>query len=146
MRIVDYATRHFEDVDRLWLACFPTDAARNRAASAIPAKLAMEDGLFFIAEDDQGQAVGSVMAGYDGHRGWLYAVAVAPDTREQGIGAALVEHACEALALLGCAKVNLQVRAGNEPAAQFYERLGFVREPRISMGRELPTAERPTPQ
>ena len=146
MRIVDYATRHFQGVDWLWLACLPTDAARTRAASAIPAKMAMEDGLFFIAEDDKGQVVGSVMASYDGHRGWLYAQAVGPRSHEQGVGTALVEHACEALALRGCTKVNLQVRADNEPAAQPDERLGFVREPRVSIGRELRTAERPKSQ
>jgi len=136
-RIVGYEAHHFEGVDRLWLACFPEDPARNRAANAIPAKLAIGDGLLFVAEDEAGQVLGSVMAGYDGHRGWLYSVAVLPAARRQGLGAALIEHACTALAARGCLKVNLQVHAGNEPAAFFYEKLGFAREPRISMGREL---------
>ena len=141
MKICTYGARHFAGVERLWRICFPQDAPRNRAASAIPAKLAMEDGLFFVAEDEGGRVIGTVMAGYDGHRGWLYAVAVHPDSRLAGIGAALVSHACEALRERGCAKVNLQVREGNEPAARFYERLGFFREPRISMGRDLAPAE-----
>ena len=75
------------------------------------------------------------MGGYDGHRGWLYAVAVDPRMRQRGIGRALVEHACAELAARGCCKVNLQVRNGNEAAARFYESLGFDRELRISFGR-----------
>jgi ribosomal protein S18 acetylase RimI-like enzyme len=139
---VGYEARHFEGVDRLWLACFPDDPPCNGAANAIPAKLALADGLLFVAEDDAGeddagQVIGSVMAGYDGHRGWLYSVAVTPERRSEGLGTALVEHACAALAARGCVKLNLQVRAGNEAVARFYEKLGFAREPRISMGREL---------
>ena len=137
MRIASYEARHFAGVDRLWRACFPEDPPRNRAEAAIPAKLALGDGLMFVAEDATGEVVGSTMAGYDGHRGWLYSVAVAPDHRRRGIATALVEHACRRLAELGCLKVNLQVREGKEEAARFYERLGFVAEPRISMGRAL---------
>jgi ribosomal protein S18 acetylase RimI-like enzyme len=137
MKIVPYSAAHFADVDTLWRICFPNDPRRNRAASAIPAKLALADGLFFVAEDADGRAIGTVMAGYDGHRGWLYAVAVHPDSRLAGIGTALVSHACDVLRERGCVKVNLQVREGNEPVARFYERLGFDREPRISMGRDL---------
>ena len=137
VKVVPYRSEHFVGVAALWEACFPDDRSRNRAAAAVPAKLAMDDGLLFVAEGPAGEVQGTVMAGYDGHRGWLYAVAVDPRLRQQGIGCALVEHACAELAVRGCGKVNLQVRDGNEAAAEFYERLGFVREPRISFGREL---------
>jgi ribosomal protein S18 acetylase RimI-like enzyme len=144
LRVVTYQSEHFASVERLWEACFPDDPPRNCAKSAIPAKLAQDDGLFFIAEGPAGEVQGTIMAGHDGHRGWLYAVAVDPDVRERGIGRALVEHACAELAARGCGKVNLQVRDGNETAAAFYEQLGFAREPRISFGRV--SSDRRTPQ
>ncbi|WP_159869177.1 GNAT family acetyltransferase [Novosphingobium sp. 9U] len=137
MRVVSYEDRHFAGVDALWRACFPGDPPRNRAAAAIPAKLALGDGLLLVAEDASGAVIGTVMAGYDGHRGWLYAVASDPLLRRSGIGHALVEEACRRLADLGCVKVNLQVRAGNATVAAFYRKLGFDEEPRISMGRTL---------
>lgn len=137
MNIVAYREDHFDGVNALWEACFPEDPPRNRAKSAIPAKVARADGLFFVAEGPAGEVQGTIMAGYDGHRGWLYAVATDARLRRRGIGRALVEHACAGLASLGCLKVNLQVRPGNEAAVGFYESLGFVREPRVSFGRVL---------
>jgi ribosomal protein S18 acetylase RimI-like enzyme len=137
MKIVSYTDRHFGGIDALWQTCFPHDPPRNRAEVAIPAKLALADDLLLVAENEHGAVIGTVMAGYDGHRGWLYAVACAPDLRGRGVGSALVEEACARLAARGCQKVNLQVRAGNEAVAQFYRKLGFVIEPRVSMGRNL---------
>jgi ribosomal protein S18 acetylase RimI-like enzyme len=137
MKIVAYQAHHFAGVDALWRACFPADPPRNRAGLAIPAKLAMGDDLLLVGEDSSGAVIGTVMAGYDGHRGWLYAVASDPAQRRRGIGTALVEEACRRLAALGCVKVNLQVRTGNETVAAFYEGLGFEVEPRVSMGRVL---------
>ena len=137
MTVVVYRPEHFAGVDAVWNACFPDDPPRNRADLAIPAKLALHDDLLFVAEGPAGEVQGTVMAGYDGHRGWLYAVAVDPGLQGRGIGRALVEHACAELSARGCGKVNLQVRDGNERAAAFYEALGFGREPRISFGRTL---------
>ena len=137
MRIVPYSPEHFAGVDALWRACFPDDPPRNRADMAIPAKLALGDDLLFVALGSCDEVLGTVMAGYDGHRGWLYAVAVEPQARRGGTGSALVEHACAELAARGCGKVNLQVRENNEGALAFYERLGFAREPRLSLGRLL---------
>lgn len=75
------------------------------------------------------------MAGYDGHRGWLYAVAVSQQSRRSGVGTALVRTAEAALQDLGCSKINLQVRVGNEEVTSFYRGLGYAIEERISMGR-----------
>lgn len=75
--------------------------------------------------------------GYDGHRGWLYTVAVRPDVQRRGIGRALVQRAEESLAALGCPKVNLQVMTSNAAVVGFYERLGYGVEERISMGKSL---------
>lgn len=82
--------------------------------------------------------LGTILAGYDGHRGWLYKLAVHPQARRCGIGEKLVHKAEQALAARGCSKVNLQVRASNEDAARFWARMGYAQERRISMGRHLP--------
>jgi len=126
----------FAGVDALWTACFPDDPPHNRAAVAIPQKLAFQPELFWVAETD-GRIVGSILAGYDGHRGWLYSVAVLPGEQRHGLGTRLVRAAEAALQALGCSKVNLQVRDTNQAVARFYARLGYAEEPRISMGRRL---------
>ena len=98
----------------------------------IEAKLEVDDQIF-VAEDG-GRIVGACMAGYDGHRGWLYSVAVMPEQRRQGIGQGLIEKAMNALKEIGCIKVNLQIRASNQGVRAFYKSLGFDVEERISMG------------
>jgi ribosomal protein S18 acetylase RimI-like enzyme len=135
MRIVTYRDEHFAGLDGLWREVFPDDPPRNRAAQSVPAKVAEQPDLLFVAVDDDA-VIGSIMAGYDGHRGWLYSVAVSKDRRGEGIGRALVAHAEQALRDKGCIKVNLQVREGN-PVAGFYEKLGYDIEPRTSMGKSI---------
>ena len=81
--------------------------------------------------------VGTVMAGYDGHRGWLNLLAVAPGWRRRGVGAALVAAAEERLRAWGCPKVNLQIRAGNRAVVDFYRRLGYGVDDVVDMGRRL---------
>ena len=135
--IVAYRPDHFDGIDRLWSRVFPDDPPRNRAAVAIPAKLALDDGLLWVAENLNGAVIGTIMAGWDGHRGWLYAVAVDPAARHGGIGRALVDTALARLAALGCNKVNLQVREDNTAVVDFYRKLGFAVEPRVGMGRAL---------
>jgi ribosomal protein S18 acetylase RimI-like enzyme len=123
-------------VAALWATVFPDDPPHNAPAIVIPKKLAVQPELFFVAEDE-GWIAGTVMAGYDGHRGWLYTVAVDPALRRRGVGTALVRHAEAALQALGCPKVNLQVRASNAEVVAFYRTLGYDVEERISMGKRL---------
>ena len=85
--------------------------------------------------EDSGEVVGTAIAGYDGHRGWLYSVAVKASRQRTGIGAMLVEEAEQRLKRLGCGKINLQVRSRNEPVIGFYRRLGYEVEDRVSMGK-----------
>ena len=131
-----YRTDHFADVRGLWREAFPDDPPWNAAEVAIPAKLAVQPERFLVALDG-GRAVGSIMAGYDGHRGWLYAVAVCVSHRRRGIGAALVRAAEERLRACGCRKINLQVRATNRAVVEFYEGLGYAVEERVSLGKRL---------
>lgn len=134
--IETYADAHYAGVDRLWRDAFPDDAPRNTAAVAIPQKLDYQPELFLVATDE-GEVVGSVMAGYDGHRGWISRVAVHSSRRGQGVARALMTEVERRLAALGCPKVNLQVVTSNAAVVPFYERLGYVTEPRISMGKLL---------
>jgi ribosomal protein S18 acetylase RimI-like enzyme len=142
--MIPYAdAAHRSQVMALWLTVFGYESAHNRPALAIDKKLAMDDQLFFVAVADDA-VIGTVMAGYDGHRGWIYSVAVAPSHRRQGIGASLVTHAERALAAKGCMKINLQIMPENERVIAFYAALGYAVEPRISMGKKvvenIPTA------
>ena len=77
------------------------------------------------------------MAGFDGPRGWVYYVAVNPEYRNQGIGRALMHYVEESLARIGCTKLNLQVRTPNNEVIEFYKRLGYTVENRVSMGKLL---------
>ena len=132
--------RRYQDGDRdsliaLWTRVFPDDPPHNEPAMMLATKLAVDD-LVIVVESD-GDLAGACMAGYDGHRGWLYAVAVDSRHRRGGLGTALVEFAVAELVKLGCPKVNLQIRAGNTAVAEFYESLGFTVEERLSMGKLL---------
>lgn len=125
-----------QGVDALWREVFPDDPPWNRAEVAIPAKLAVQPELFLVALDGD-TVVGSVMGGYDGHRGWIYALAVRPSHRRRGIATALMAAMEGRLTAAGCGKINLQVRAGNDSAVGFYRTLGFESEPRVSMGKRV---------
>ena len=125
-----------EHVISLWRAVFGYETAHNEPSLTIAKKLQANDRLFFVAEQS-GSVVATAMAGYDGHRGWLYAIAVHPNFRRVGLGSRLVQHAEQALAAIGCMKVNLQLLATNEATAAFYRSLGYAVEPRISMGKVL---------
>lgn len=127
---------HRQQVIALWREVFGYETAHNAPALAIDKKLAVADGLFFVALR-AGSVIGTTLAGYDGHRGWLYSVAVHPSQRQLGVGSALIAHAERALAARGCLKINLQLVATNESVARFYQSLGYAVEPRISMGKVL---------
>ena len=85
IEIVAYADEHFDGVSALWEESFPNDQPWNSAACAIPAKLSFQPGLFFVAMDGN-RVIGSVMAGYDGHRGWVNRIAVLQSHRGRGVG------------------------------------------------------------
>ena len=136
--------RPFEDADEdavaaLWREVFPDDPPWNEPSRMIAGKRAVQRELFFVATES-GRLAGTAMGGYDGHRGWVYAVAVKPDLRRRGIGAMLMRRLESALNEIGCPKINLQVRAGNQAVVAFYQRLGYKIEERVSMGKLLANA------
>jgi ribosomal protein S18 acetylase RimI-like enzyme len=103
------------------------------------ARLAIEGATSTILGLRDGDAlIGSVMAGFDGHRGWVYYLAVAPDRRRAGLGRALMEAAEAWLRERSAPKLQLMVRSGNAEALGFYEALGLERQDVVTLGRFLP--------
>lgn len=133
-----------EDVVALWEEAGLT-RPWNDPRLDIERKLTVQPELFLVAVDDTdaeaGEArraiVGTVMAGYDGHRGWLYYLAAAMSHRRRGVGRALVAEAERLLIERGCPKVQLMVREGNEQALEFYDELGYERFSVSNTGKRL---------
>ncbi|MGN8026120.1 GNAT family acetyltransferase [Microbacterium sp. 22242] len=114
----------------------------NDPRADIERKLAVRPELFLVAEepapaDGTARIVGSVMAGYDGHRGWLYYLASTSERRGAGIGRALVAESERLLRAMGCPKVQLMVREGNEQVLGFYDALGYERFTVSNTGKRL---------
>ena len=90
-----------------------------------------------IAARAQARLAATVMVGWDGHRGWIYYLAVARDLQRRGIGARMVKAAEDWLAERGAPKLNLLVRAENEAVLGFYELLGYRRSDTVLLQRVL---------
>ena len=132
--------RPFQPLDEaavidLWHQC---DLVRpqNDPRKDIRRKLAVRPEMFLVAVEG-GEVVGTAMAGYEGHRGWINYLAVRPDRQRRGIARALLAEAERLLRAAGCPKINLQVRAGNAGVIAFYEAVGFVRDDVVSLGKRL---------
>ena len=134
--IREYHSADEAAVIALWSAC---DLIRpqNDPCKDIARKLRVNPEWFLVAESTDSEIVGSVMAGYEGHRGWINYLAVAPAHRRGGYGRALMAAAEQRLRAAGCPKINLQVRPENPGVIAFYERLGFRVEGAVSLGRRL---------
>ena len=124
-----------EAVVGLWEAC---DLIRpwNDPRKDIERKLRVDPELFLVAVDDE-LVVGSVMAGYEGHRGWINYLAVDPGRRRHGLGRDLMAAAERLLTERGCPKINLQIRSENADVIAFYEALGYRRDDVVSLGKRL---------
>ncbi|MBT8202283.1 MAG: GNAT family acetyltransferase [Acidimicrobiia bacterium] len=122
-------------VIELWEACGLV-RPWNDPVRDIARKQAVQAELFLVAEIE-GEIVGSAMAGYDGHRGWVNYLATAPEHQHRGIATALMASVEDGLRELGCPKINIQIRADNAAAAAFYERIGFSPDAVISLGKRL---------
>ncbi len=130
-----YEGRDFNAVETLWNTCGLL-MPHNDPARDIAFCRAAVDADLFVGEV-KGQVVATVMTGHDGHRGWLYYVAVDPEFDRRGLGRAMVGHAEAWLRERGVAKVNLMIRDTNEAARGFYQAIGYDSEPRIVMARIL---------
>ena len=134
--ILTYSDNHFDGIDALWREAFPQDNSWNAASISIPEKLKAQPDLLLVAVEAD-RVVGSIMVGYDGHRGWISRIAVLRSNRFKGIGRALVHEAEKRLSDLGCSKINLQVVASNTSVLGFYRRLGYEVEERVSMSKRI---------
>jgi ribosomal protein S18 acetylase RimI-like enzyme len=132
--------RPFDDADEvavigLWEKCGML-RAWNDPHKDIARKRKLQRELFLVGIEG-GAVVATIMAGYDGHRGWINYLAVDPAWRRKGFGRALVDQAEHRLRALGCPKINLQVRRENVEAMAFYERIGFREDAVASFGKRL---------
>jgi len=122
-----------DQVVDLWRRCGLTRPWNDPHAD-IARKRTTQPELFLVLELD---GVVAAMGGYDGHRGWVNYLAVAPDRRHQGLGRVLMTELEQLLAARGCPKLNLQVRADNAAAIAFYTGLGYGRDDVVSLGKRL---------
>ncbi len=122
-------------VVELWHLCGLARRS-NDPIKDIARKLKVDDEMFLVGLAD-GQIVGSIMAGYDGHRGWINYLAVHPDHRRGGFAARLMNEAERLLRAVGCPKINLQVRSTNTEALGFYHRIGYEADEVLSFGKRL---------
>jgi ribosomal protein S18 acetylase RimI-like enzyme len=122
-------------VIELWRRC---DLLRpwNDPKLDVEHKVKQNDGLFLVGLID-GQIIASIMAGYDGHRGWLYLVGVDPAHQRRGLARQMVSEAERLLRERGCRKINLQVRDTNQRVIEFYRRVGYSVDPVLSMGKRF---------
>ncbi|HUF98799.1 MAG TPA: GNAT family acetyltransferase [Ilumatobacter sp.] len=136
----EFAIRSFEEGDRaavitLWEIC---DLVRplNNPDHDIDRKVSHSVDLLFVGCRGE-SIVATVMAGYDGHRGWINYLGVSPSERGTGVGAAMMLHAQSALRAVGCPKINLQVPSSNPDAIEFYRTMGYAVDDVILMSVRL---------
>jgi ribosomal protein S18 acetylase RimI-like enzyme len=142
MRIRPFRPEDEHHVVELWRQCGllrPWNDPRKDIAT----KLRYQPDLFLVGVVGS-EVVAAAMAGYEGHRGWINYLAVAPERQGAGYGQAIMEHAEQLLRGLGCPKVSLLIRRENAGVTAFYSRLGYVQDDVICMGKRLdqPSAAR----
>jgi ribosomal protein S18 acetylase RimI-like enzyme len=135
MLIRAFAPADTEAVVQLWTDCGLV-RPWNDPHRDIERKLTEQPELFLVGDVD-GVVVATAMVGFDGHRGWVYYLAVTPASQGTGYGKTLMAHAENLLFERGCPKINLQVRAGNERVIEFYRSLGYDLDGAVGMGKRL---------
>jgi len=127
-----------EDEDALvalWKMCELT-VSWNNPHKDIARKLQVQPELFLVGILDS-SLIATVMGGYEGHRGWTNYLAVHPDFQGKGYGQEIMNSVETGLREMGCPKINLQIRTGNNKIASFYQKLGFTNDHVVSMGKRL---------
>ncbi len=119
----------------LWQACGLT-RAWNDPAQDIARKLTVQPELFLVGASNE-EVIASVMAGYEGHRGWVNYLAVSPTYQRQSYARQLMREVERLLRERGCPKINLQIRSSNAAVIAFYRHIGYAQDDVVSMGRRL---------
>ena len=135
MKIRAYEARDEAAVIALWQECGLT-RPWNDPRRDIARKLTEQPELFLVGIDEQ-TVLATAMVGFDGHRGWVYYLAVAPEMRRKSFGRMLMREAERLLIERGCPKLNLQIRTSNMEAIAFYRKLGYEQDAVVSFGRRL---------
>ena len=135
LKIRSFLTSDESIVIDLWHRCNLV-VPQNDPKKDMAMKLKVQPELFLVGIISE-RIVSTAMAGYDGHRGWVYYLAVDPDYQRKGIGRQMMEKVEKSLRELGCQKINVQVRSSNESVVSFYENLGFSNDDVIGLGKRL---------
>ncbi|MGI5189565.1 GNAT family acetyltransferase [Promicromonospora sp. CA-289599] len=130
---VDITDADVEQVVELWKACGLTRPWNDPYVDIADAR-ASGGSTVLVARAD-GRVAATAMAGHDGHRGWLYYVAVAPELRSTGLGRAAVVAAEAWLVARGARKIQLMVRTTNTDVLDFYARMGYTDQECTVLGR-----------
>ena len=135
MQIREYQDGDEEAVISLWTDCALV-VPWNDPVKDLARKLKVQRELFLVGLDEHG-IVATAMGGYDGHRGWINYLAVKPKARRRGYGREIMKAVESRIRIMGCPKINLQIRAGNKAVLAFYEALGYANDNVIGMGKRL---------
>ena len=135
IEIKPYKPSDEESVVQLWTDCGLV-VPWNNPQRDIRRKLEVQPELFLVGFS-AGHIIATVMAGYDGHRGWINYLAVHPDHQQTGIGRRMIEEVEIRLLAIGCPKINLQVRSTNTGVIEFYTRIGYITDDVVSLGKRL---------
>jgi ribosomal protein S18 acetylase RimI-like enzyme len=135
MIIRPYADADQAQVVALWQICELT-RPWNDPVKDIARKQQVRPEWFLVGELD-GRVIASVMFGYEGHRGWMNYLAVAPQYQSKGYAHTLIETGEALLLAAGCPKISLQVRSSNARVIAFYQSLGYAQDDAISLGKRL---------
>ena len=135
MKIRPFKKSDTDAIIRLWHDC-KLVVPWNSPAKDIQRKLETDADLFLVGEFDD-KLIASVMGGYDGHRGWIYYLAVAPMYRNRGFAQNMMAEMESRLTELGCPKINLLVRNTNIEVIEFYQSLGYITDQSVSLGKRL---------
>ena len=135
MKIRPYQDSDEQTIIQLWLDCGLV-APQNNPVRDIQRKLKVNPEWFIVGLKDE-EIIASCMVGYEGHRGWINYLAIAPSEQRRGYAKKMMEEAERILRSVNCPKINLQVRSSNSQVIKFYESIGFNVDQAVSLGKRL---------
>ena len=135
IKIRQYADSDHEKVIKLWELCELT-RQWNNPIKDIQRKLIVQSELFLVLEEDD-EILGSIMGGFDGHRGSVNYLGIHPKHKNKGLGKLLMNRIEEELIKMGCPKINLMVRNSNLDVQEFYRVIGYKEQKVVVFGKRL---------
>ncbi len=127
------------DVITLWKTCSLLSPANNPKQDIKRKRIDNPEQFIVMVEKEK--IIGTCMFGYDGHRGWIYYLAISPLHRKKGLAELLTNHAEEALKQIGCPKIDLMVRETNKGVIDFYHKIGYTNDPVAVLSKRLSNDE-----